>query len=188
MRRVMPLIGGLILGLGLGIILFFGFLKPDETPKMSELSLGSEQLAVPAVDAPAPNFKLTSLSGEKIDIDDYHGRIVLLNFWATWCAPCRLEMPAFQSLSEQLADELVVVAVNNAEAPSDVQSFVDELNLSFEILLDPEAEVQRLYKVRGFPTTFFIDPKGIIRIQHIGLLTEEQLIVYLNELGLDSEL
>jgi peroxiredoxin len=187
MRRVMPLIGGLILGLGLGIILFFGFFKPDETPKMSDLTQGSESLPIPSLHAPAPGFQLTSLSGEQVQLDDYHGQVVLLNFWATWCAPCRLEMPAFQSRSEQLADKMVVVAVNNAESRDDVQAFVDELNLNFEILLDPEAEIQRLYQVRGYPTTIFIDAEGVIRVQHIGLMTDEQLDGYLDELGVNPE-
>lgn len=184
MRRVMPLVGGLILGLGLGIILFLGFLKPDDPPRLSDLTLGSEALPVPSKDAPAPDFELSSLSGEQIQLKDYRGRIVLLNFWATWCAPCRLEMPAFQSRSERFPAELAVVAVNNAEAPAEVQAFVDELGLTFEILLDPDAKIQRLYLVRGYPTTFLVDREGVIRVQHVGLLSEAQLDAYLADQGL----
>lgn len=186
MRRALPIIGGLIIGLGLGIILLFGFLKPEEVSGVSDLTPGMEPLPVPSLDAPAPDFELTDLSGEQIQLSDYRGQTVLLNFWATWCGPCRLEMPAFQSRADQFSGELAILAVNNAENPTDVQSFVDELGLSFDILLDPNAEVQRLYQVRGYPTTFIIDPEGVIRAQKIGLLTEEELDGYLGELGLDQ--
>jgi peroxiredoxin len=93
-------------------------------------------------------------------------------------------MPAFQSSAEIYGDELAVVAINNAESPGDVQTFVTELGLTFDVLLDPEAEVQRLYSVRGYPTSVLIDADGIIRIQHIGLMTEDQLEGYLQELGI----
>lgn len=184
MRRALPVIGGLIVGLGLGIILLFGFLKPEGISGMSDLTQGMESLPVPSLDAPAPDFELTSLSGEPIQLSDYRGQTVLLNFWATWCGPCRLEMPAFQNRADQFDGELAIVAVNNAEDPTNVQAFVDELGLSFDILLDPGADVQRLYQVRGYPTSFLIDPEGVIREQKIGLLTEEELDGYLGELGL----
>ena len=93
-------------------------------------------------------------------------------------------MPAFQSRFEKYDGELAIVAVNNAEAPEDVQAFVTELGLTFDILLDPEAEVQHLYLVRGYPTSVLIDADGIMRAQHIGLMTEDQLDGYLQELGI----
>lgn len=184
MRKLMPLLGGLLLGLGVVIVIYFGFLKEDAPPKVSELSQGSEPLPVPSLDAPAPEFKLDSLSGDSIQLEDYRGKPLLLNFWATWCAPCRLEMPAFQSRYEKYAGELAVVAVNNVENPSDVQAFVDEFGLTFDILLDPDAQVQRLYLVRGYPTSILIDADGVMRVQHIGLMTAEQLDGYLQEIGL----
>jgi peroxiredoxin len=184
MRKLMPLLGGILLGFGIGIVIFFGFLNDDVSPKMSDLTQGSAPQPIPSLGAPAPGFELSSLSGETIQLEDYRGKIVLLNFWATWCAPCRLEMPAFQSSAEIYGDELAVVAINNAESPGDVQTFVTELGLTFDVLLDPEAEVQRLYSVRGYPTSVLIDADGIIRIQHIGLMTEDQLEGYLQELGI----
>jgi len=184
MRKLMMLLGGILLGLGIGIIIFFGFLKEDTSSIVSDLTQGSEPLPIPSLDAPAPDFELTSLSGETIQLKDYRGKPVLLNFWATWCAPCRLEMPAFQSRFEESGGALAIVAVNNAESASDVQGFVDDFGLSFDVLLDPDAEIQRLYLVRGYPTSMLIDAEGIIRVQHIGLMTEDQLDGYLQELGL----
>jgi cytochrome c biogenesis protein CcmG/thiol:disulfide interchange protein DsbE len=183
MRRWIPLIGGLIIGLGLGFI-FFGLLKSDNSP-VDGTPEKSIPLPIPSLDAPAPDFELSALTGERIQLDDYRGKVVLLNFWATWCGPCRLEMPAFQSRADQFSSQLAVVAVNNAEAPTDVQAFVDELGLSFNVLLDPNSEIQRLYSVRGYPTSFLIDPEGVIRAQHIGIMTEEQLDGYLRELGVE---
>lgn len=184
MRKLMPLIGGILIGLGIGVMIFFGFLKEDTAPKVSDLTQGSAPQPVPSLDAPAPNFALISLTGETIQLADYGGKPVLLNFWATWCAPCRLEMPAFQNRFDEAAGDLAIIAINNAETPSDVQAFVDELGLTFDILLDPEAKIQRLYLVRGYPTSVLIDAEGVIRAQHIGLMTEEQLDGYLQEIGL----
>ena len=184
MRKLMPFLGGILLGLGVGIVIFFGFLKEDTPLKVSDLPQGAVPLPVPSLDAPAPNFELDSLSGETIQLEDYRGKPVLLNFWATWCAPCRLEMPTFQHRYIEHAGDLAVIAVNNAESPADVQSFVAEMGLTFDILLDPDAEIQRLYQVRGYPTSFLIDDAGVIRVQHIGLMTEEQLDGYLQEIGL----
>ena len=184
MRKLMPFLGGILLGLGVGILIFFGFFQDVSPLKVSDLSLEAAPLPVPSLDAPAPNFELLSLTGEAIQLEAYRGKPVLLNFWATWCAPCRLEMPAFQRRYAEHAGELAVIAVNNAEAPADVQAFVTEMGLTFDILLDPAAEIQRLYQVRGYPTSFLIDAAGVIRVQHIGLMTEKQLDGYLQEIGL----
>lgn len=184
MRKLMLLLGGILLGLGVGVVLFFGFLKPDAIPNVSVLTQRSEPLPIPSLDAPPPDFELISLSGESIQLADYRGKLVLLNFWATWCAPCRLEMPAFQNRFEEYDGALAIVAVNNAEAPADVQAFVDEFELTFDVLLDPEAKIQRLYLVRGYPTSVIIDAEGIMRVQHIGLMSEGQLDGYLQEIGL----
>lgn len=183
MRRALPVIGGLFLGLGLGVIIFFGLLRPEEIPNVSGLSMEVGSLPAPYVNTSAPAFELNNLAGEKIQLEDYRGKIILLNFWATWCGPCRLEMPALQNRAEYFDDDLVVLAVNNAEDSSIVQAFVDELGLSFDILLDPEADVQHLYQVRGYPTTYLIDSEGIIREHKIGLLTDAELDGYLLALG-----
>jgi len=92
-------------------------------------------------------------------------------------------MPTFQSRYDKFAGELAVVAINNGEDREDVRIFTDEFNLTFDVLLDPKADVQRLYQVHGYPTTFLIDQDGVIRVKHIGLITEEQLDIYLQELG-----
>lgn len=111
----------------------------------------------------APNFTLETLDGDIFELAATRGQPVVLNFWATWCGPCRRELPALQSTAERYADELLIVAVDQAEAPSTIQPYVEELALSFTIPLDRDNAVAGAYGVKGLPTTYFIDQDGIIR-------------------------
>jgi len=186
LRRVGPLFAGLFVGVGLGAAFIYGLLRPSDPPKFSEVFDDSSSNVGISVGDQAPDFKLITLSGETIALEDLRGHPVLINFWATWCGPCRLEMPAFQERYVQYKPDLRVIAVNFDENKEDVQTFVNELELTFDILLDPGAEVQKLYQIRGYPTSFFIDADGIIQVQHIGLIVESQLDEYLAEIGLSS--
>ena len=133
----------------------------------------------------APDFTLTSVDGESLSLSQFRGKTVLVNFWATWCGPCQIEMPAIQSRFEQFNDDgLVVLAVDFDESPQTVGEFKSEFGLTFELLLDPGAEVQKLYRNRSYPASFFIDSQGVIQVQHIGVMTEGQLDHYLAQLGL----
>ncbi len=185
MRRFAALITGIIAGVGIGLLVI-GFLRKEESPNISEALNEARSADALALDAPAPSFELESLSGELVRLEDFRGQHILLNFWATWCGPCRLEMPAFQDRFKEHGGDLQIVAVNFDEPQHEVQNFVDELGLTFEILLDPGAEIQRLYQVRGYPTSYFVDAEGVIRVIHIGLMTEGQLDDYLTELGLNE--
>jgi peroxiredoxin len=119
--------------------------------------------------APAPDFALTDLNGDTHALEAYRGRPVIINFWATWCPPCRSEMPDLQEVYEKYQDDgLVLLAVNQAETPATVGEFVDELGLTFPILMDNNLSVsQGLYEVEAYPTTYFIDRDG--RIQEVAL-------------------
>lgn len=130
----------------------------------------------------APAFELESLSGGMLGLDDFRGEVILINFWATWCGPCRLEMPAIQQRYEDT--DLVVLAVNFDEPRDQVQDYIDELSLSFPVLLDPGGAIQLLYQIRGYPTTYFVDEEGIIQIVHIGFMADEQLDGYMSDMGL----
>lgn len=120
----------------------------------------------PAVGKSAPDFQLASLDGQTMALSDFRGRPVLINFWASWCGPCRYEMPFLQRLHEdkEWADKgLVILAIDIGEDPETVREFVANYRLSFTVLLDTEQEVALAYNVRGIPTTFLIDEDGIIR-------------------------
>jgi peroxiredoxin len=121
----------------------------------------------------APDFVSEKLEGGKASLADYKGKLVLLNFWATWCIPCRAEMPGMETLWQKYKEQgFVVVAISNDEGSrARVKTFSEILDLSFPILLDPEGEVSDLYKVSNMPTSFLIDRKGNIISRIVG--TEE---------------
>ena len=145
---------------------------------------GIDLEVAPIKGALAPEFELLNLEGELVSLSDFRGKSVLVNFWATWCGPCRIEMPAIQSRFETYSPDFVVLAVDNDESIEVVKDFVDELGLSFQVLLDPGAEIQALFRVRGYPTSMFVDPDGVIQAVHIGLMTEGQLDGYLEQVGI----
>jgi thiol-disulfide isomerase/thioredoxin len=117
-------------------------------------------------------------------LSDLAGRPVVINFWATWCGPCRVEMPMLEKYHNQLGSELVILAVNVREAERSVQAFSDELGLDFPILLDENSMVSDLYRIQGLPTTYFIDSKSRITAVHIGVLSEKDMDGYLEKVGL----
>jgi cytochrome c biogenesis protein CcmG/thiol:disulfide interchange protein DsbE len=129
----------------------------------------------PAIGHPAPDFTLTTAAGETVKLSELRGRPVVLNFWATWCPPCRSEMPELQAASQRLAGQIAVVGVDQAETPAQVQAFTTQSDITYPIPLDQDAEVSRLYRVRSLPTTFFIDRSGVIRQMQIGPVTEATL-------------
>ena len=182
-RSLLIVLAGLAIGAGLGVLILFGFGSIDSIPGIGAISKRNENRPDPQVGSPAPDFQLEALSGDAVRLSDFRGKPVLINFWATWCGPCRLEMPAIESRFEEHKSDLVVLGINFDESASDVRAFVQELGLTFTILLDPGGEVQKLYKIRGYPTTYLVDADGVVRIQHIGVMTQDQLDGYLSQVG-----
>ncbi len=129
----------------------------------------------PAVGHPAPDFTLTTAGGEPFNLADLRGIPVVLNFWATWCPPCRAELPELEAASNRFAGQVAIVGVNQAEAPAAVQAFATQLGLTFAIPLDQDAAVSQRYFVRSLPTTFFIDRDGVIQQLQVGPVTEATL-------------
>lgn len=134
-------------------------------------------------DAPAPNFELVNLTGEYVSLSDFLGTPVLINFWATWCPPCRNEMPLIESFAKKHDHELIVLAINAGEEEQVVRAFVDETGLDLIFLLDPTNTVANLYRVVGFPTSLFIDENGILQATFIGELDEDLMLSYLEIIG-----
>jgi cytochrome c biogenesis protein CcmG, thiol:disulfide interchange protein DsbE len=133
----------------------------------------SAQPPAPVVGRMAPEFTLDRLDGEPITLSGLQGRPVVVNFFATWCGPCRAEMPEFREAQEKHNESvnLAVLFVDWQEPATVVRSFVDELGIpSDHVLLDETGEVGRLYRVRGMPTTFFIDRDGVIQAAHLGAI------------------
>lgn len=133
---------------------------------------------VTGMNAAAPDFRVTGLDGASLTLADLKGKVVFLNFWATWCKPCVQELPSIQDLKKKYEDnpDFQVVAVSCDETDSrDVQKFIDDFNrsraiepLSFPIFHDRDQTMARNYQISGFPTTFLLDRQGVIRQGFIG--------------------
>jgi peroxiredoxin len=115
------------------------------------------------------DFELELLSGGNKKLSDYRGQVVFLNFWATWCGPCRFEMPSMQELYTRFKDDgFVIVAVNLQEDKRTVQKFIDSLGLTFPVLLDKSGSVGATYGARSIPTSYIVDRNGYVIAGTIG--------------------
>lgn len=125
---------------------------------------------IPGVGDRAPDFTLPTLNGNPVSLADYRGNIVFLSFWATWCPPCREEMPSMESLYQRLkmrGFEILAVSIDT-QGEDVVRPFVTEYAITFPVLLDPDNRISRLYVLTGVPETFVIDGDGIILLKIIG--------------------
>ncbi|MCL4396001.1 MAG: TlpA family protein disulfide reductase [Chloroflexi bacterium] len=120
----------------------------------------------------APELSLDTLDGRRASLSDLKGQIVLINFWATWCPPCRSEMPAIQAVYQSHHGDLAVLAVNEAEDPEIVKGFVGSFAFGFPILLDRDGSAGRQFQVKALPTSFFVDRTGVIRAANVGQMDQ----------------
>ncbi|MET0066039.1 MAG: TlpA disulfide reductase family protein [Candidatus Thiodiazotropha sp.] len=141
------------------------------------LLLGGWILAAPAISQgategePAPNFTLKSRSGENIKLSELRGNVVMVNFWASWCGPCRQEMPLLEQLYDRYKDMgFTLLGVNVDEDPSAADKILKEIPVSFPILLDTRNQVSQSYEVKAMPSTFMIDRDGKLRHLHKGYM------------------
>ncbi|NTU79479.1 MAG: TlpA family protein disulfide reductase [Chloroflexales bacterium] len=129
--------------------------------------------AAPEVDHPAPAFTLSTPDGAAVSLADLRGQVVLVNFWATWCPPCRAEMPAIQSAYERYHDKgFTVLAVTADEDLPAVRAFFRQRGLAFPALLDPQGVVHAAYRANTLPSSFFVDREGVIRAVYHGPMSE----------------
>ncbi|MDQ0970990.1 peroxiredoxin [Neobacillus niacini] len=133
------------------------------------------------VGAKAPDFELRTLAGDTVKLSDFRGKKVMLNFWATWCPPCKAEMPAMEEFHKETGDDVVILAVN-IDPHLDVKAFVDENGITFPIPLDAEDKVNETYQVLSIPTTYFIDTNGNIGNKYIGAMNLDAMKQYAKEL------
>lgn len=152
-----------------------------------------EQTRLPSDDVPigiekgqrAPDFTLNDLNGSPIRLSNYLGKKVLINFWASWCPPCRAEMPHMQQFYEDYKDNTVILGVNmtaTEERSEDIRPFVEEFGLTFPIVLDKEGNLMGDYVVIAYPTTYVIDEQGIIRDVFRGAINYEIMQKTIEEL------
>ena len=161
-RQILPII---FFGLGLLLIAVSGYYILDGASAQNDLS------TVPIrVNYPAPELTLTDLNGVEYSLTDYHGQVILVNLWATWCPPCKEEMPTLQAFHDKYKDDgFAVIAINDGDPTPDVQQFVQDYELTFPVWLDPTyIATEETFKTLNLPSSFVIDRNGMIRLQWVG--------------------
>ena len=128
-----------------------------------------------AADPPAPGFSLPARGGATIDLAQYKGQVVMINFWASWCVPCRQEMPLLDSIYKKYKPlGFTLLSVNVEPEQKDAESFLKQTPVSFPVVFDAKSKVSSLYNVQGMPTTVFIDRKGNVRMMHVSYKTGDE--------------
>lgn len=141
----------------------------------------------PEIGKPAPDFALADARDPSVirKLSDFRGKVVLLNWYASWCDPCKREIPAFVRAQEALGDRLVILGVDYREPPEQAVGILDELGANYPALLDSEGAVGTHYRLTGMPTTFLIGADGTLLAMRAGELREEQLAAFLAQAGLE---
>lgn len=172
MRKTIPL---LLLGLGLTLIAASGYIILQDLPAQTDLT------AIPAeVNYSSTELTLTDIEGITRSLADYEGQVVLVNLWATWCPPCKEEMPAFQAYYEKYQDEgFTIIAINDGDPTPDVIRFVKDYRLTFPVWLDPTyIATEQAFKTLNLPSSFVIDRDGVIRLSWVGGVNSRTLEKY----------
>lgn len=178
-----------LLGLAAALVMIISSQAPSTPaavalPTPPPVTLAPVPTAVTIANAPIIDFELTSLDGETVRLSDYNGRIVFLNFWASWCEPCTRELPAMQEfVRAQPEDGAAVLAVNVEESAETVRAFLEAQGIrDLEILLDQESSAAASYGVFNIPVTFIIDEAGIVRYPKYGEITQAEMNGYVQAL------
>lgn len=135
-----------------------------------EIDLGVTAGSGSAIGEPATDFQLVDAEGNLVTLAGFRGQFVLVNFWATWCVPCRREVPDFVALQEEWGDSAQIVGVNLQEQAATVSDFAREFRVNYPLALDLNGEVTEAYELTGLPETFFVDAAGILRDHRIGIV------------------
>ena len=142
---------------------------------------------LPEAGSPAPDFELPDVNGDTVRLSDFSGRPVILNFWATWCAPCRLEMPELERAQAEFGpDGPAVLTINQEESAEQVDAFFTEVGLTLPALLDADGDVGAAYGAFFLPTTVIIGPDGIVAAVHRGIINRDELDGYLGQIAAEG--
>jgi cytochrome c biogenesis protein CcmG/thiol:disulfide interchange protein DsbE len=168
-----------------GIFLGSNLISPADGSNTVGVEIASGLEPAPVAGHPAPDFTLKTLDGQEVSLSDFRGQPVVLNFWATWCGPCRVEMPHFQeAYSVHQDDGVVILGVNLTErdSPGEIPGFVDEFSLTFPIVLDETGEVAKSYKAFGQPASIFVNRDGTVHQVFYGPVNKAFIDARISEL------
>jgi cytochrome c biogenesis protein CcmG, thiol:disulfide interchange protein DsbE len=177
----------LLLGLGILLIAASFLLFQRDSTSASTLS---DISAVPVkVDFPAPEVTLSDTLGETHSLSDYHGTVVLVNLWATWCPPCKAEMPTLQSFYDKYQKNgFTIIAINDGDPSADVLQFQKDFQLSFPVWLDPEYyTTEQAFKTLNLPSSFLIDRTGTVRLSWVGEINRKMLDKYVTPIIMENQ-
>ncbi|KKM09265.1 hypothetical protein SY88_19775 [Clostridiales bacterium PH28_bin88] len=175
----------------LGALLVVGVWYATRSSSQGSPGQGETQANAPAKAAdistgkPAPDFSLPSLTGERVSLSDFRGQVVILNFWATWCPPCKEEMPDLNRFYLEEKDKgvmLLAVNIMQRDTPEGIRSFMKDNGYDMPVLLDESQKVGATYRVAYIPTTYFIDREGIIRYSKTGALNSTEIAYWVEKL------
>lgn len=171
------------------------FFSSNSEPEVSESELGASESVEGLEGNPeiaeglekgemAPNFELEKMDGEKVKLSDFRGEKVMLNFWATWCPPCRAEVPDMQKLHENKDVTILAVNLLGQESGIDpVEEFLEDYGVTFNVLLDDDLVVAETYGIQPVPTTYMIDTEGVIQNMAFGALNYELMVQELDKMN-----
>ena len=183
LKKSLPLImvgAGLVI---LGTVSFFLLFKPGGMADTLVENSTVRSVTPSVVSYPAPELSLNDLDGNLVSLSDYLGSVVLVNNWATWCPPCKEEMPTLQAYySDHQADGFVLLAIEAGDPLPDVAAYVNDNGLTFPVLLDPTTLALRAFNNDALPSSYVIDPKGTVRLAWTGPISLEKLELYVSPL------
>ncbi len=172
----------LAIGAGLVLVAIAAFLSLSRA--QAEIEAAGGPSAIPMeVNFPAPEVKVNDLQGKRISLADYAGQVVLYNAWATWCPPCKAEMPTLQAYYDDHKDQgFVVIAIEDGQPINEVADFVEKFGLTFPVWPDPYHVATTAFKSNTLPTSFVIDREGIVRLSWSGAISRQMLEKYVTPL------
>ena len=181
MTRFIPLS---LLGLGLILIAAAGYFFSRSVPPQTDFSTVPVQVSFPA-----PEVTLTDTANVSRSLIDYRGQVVLVNLWATWCPPCKEEMPTLQAFYNKHKEEgFVIIAINDGDPTPDVLQFVEDYRLTFPVWLDPTYyATEQAFKTLNLPSSFVIDRNGTVRLSWVGGINRKTLDKYITPLILEHQ-
>jgi len=171
-RKFLPFIFLIVLAIGL-----YWATQPFDTASNLDSSVRGS-----SVNGLAPDFSGTTVDGENIRISDYRGKIVLVNLFASWCGPCLAETPHLVEIDNDNQGDLIILGMNFQETPKSISGYRKDFDISYPLVLDPEGSFFKLYRSVGLPTSWFIDPEGVIRYIHNGPMTATMIRKVLDDI------
>lgn len=177
-QKTIPPIGMIAVGVGIILIGVAAlFMLPKEDAAANAGGAQEEYSSIPMqVEYNAPDLTLTTLSGKEESLADYEGQVILVNLWATWCPPCKAELPVLQQFYEDHADEgFAIIGIDFGEPESVVNNFIKSSNLTYPIWVDEDSEAGMAFNSYSLPASFVIDPEGTVRLAWTGAISQAML-------------